>query len=232
MLWLLVLVGNSLVLCAEATESTSASARASKSNNDNRERVRDYLRSTVYFPDYTVRLYYRADCQRAKSRSPDSPVPFPSVSVETPSKGETGLAAARHIFRSARNVVIKEDPGRIIRIWIGNVPTAILRTRISLVKLDKHARNTKLGAVEAILNTKEVQAAMETLGVGTPSYVSSEMAITPSPYPSKMKNVTLDQALDVIAKAWDGILIYGACAKPDRSGMKLFDIEAANRIFF
>ncbi len=100
------------------------------------------------------------------------------------------------------------------------------------MKLDRHARETKLGAVEALPRTKEVQAEMKKLGVGTPSYASSEMAITPPPYPAKMENVTFDQALDVIANACDGILIYGACTEPDKSGMKLFDIEAGNRIFF
>src|SRR5207247_2378103 len=145
-------------------------------------------------------------------------------------KGETGLAAARHIFSKAANVTVKEEPRGIIRIWIGDVPTAILRTRLGIVELDKNARETKLGAVRAILNTNEVQAAMKSLGVGTPSYASSEVAKSPPPYPREIKNVTFDQALDVIAQAWDGIVVYAACTEPDKSGMRLFDIEAGNRV--
>jgi hypothetical protein len=224
----MVLLGNAVVFCTNAAEPTSAGSRRSNIDNGNLDRVREYMRSATYFPDYTIRLYYRADCKSTNGL----PVPFPAITVEAPAKGQTGLAAARHIFRNARNVVIREDPGRIIRIWIGDVPTAILQTRIRAVQLNRHARETKLGAVEAILETKEVQAAMKNLGVGTPSYASSESAISPPPYPSEMKNVTFDEALDVIAKAWDGILIYGACTQPDKSGTKLFDVEAGNRVFF
>lgn len=217
-LWLTILLATGLVFCVEATERSSASSR---------ERVLDYLRSPS-FRNYTVRLYYRADCRSVK----DSPVPFPLVRVEAPAKGETRLVAARHIFRKAEKVTVREDPGRIIRIWIGDVPTAILQTTIQVVKLNKNDRKTKFGAVQAVLNTKEVQAAMKALGVGTPGYVLSEMAITPPPYPAEIRNVTLDQALDAIAKAWDGIVVYGACTQPDKDGMRLFDIEAGNRVFF
>lgn len=234
LLWLAALLGSGFMFCAEAAEPASASRRLFEKDNDNRTRVREYLTSRA-FRDFTVRVYYRAECRPAKSGSPEGTMSFPffpSVNIEAPTKGETGLAAARHIFRNAKNVTVREDPGRVIRVWIGNVPTAILRTKIAVIKLDKNARETKLSAVEAILDTKEVQEAMKTLRVGTPSYTSSEQAINPPPYPPEMRNVTFDQALDAIAQAWDGIVIYGACAQPDESGTKLFDIEAGNRVFF
>jgi len=228
MLWLVVLLGGGAIFCAQAAESASDNKRLTKvkTGDDSHQRVLDYLRSPS-FRDYTVRVYYRAECRLHKS---EPFLPFPFVRIEAPAKGETGLAAARHIFRNARNVTVREDRGRIIRIWIGNVPSAILHTKIRLIKLDEETRHYKKGTVDAILKTKEVQAAMKSLGVDTPSYFSSETAINPPPYPAEMRNVTFDQALDVIAEAWDGIVVYGACTEPDKSGTKLFDIEAGNRV--
>ena len=43
-----------------------------------------------------------------------------------------------------------------------------MRTRIRVVRLDKHARETKLGALATILEAKEVQTAMKRLRLETP----------------------------------------------------------------
>ena len=63
------------------------------------------------------------------------------------------------------------------------------------------------------------------------TWIGNVLAISPPPISSEIKYVTFDQPLNVIAKAWDGILIYGVCAEPDHYA-KFSDIEAANRIFF
>lgn len=49
--------------------------------------------------------------------------------VEAQTTGAVNLATALHIFRAVRNVVIREDSGRIIGTWIGKTPTAILQTK-------------------------------------------------------------------------------------------------------
>lgn len=98
------------------------------------------------------------------------------------------------------------------------------------MKLDKHARGTELGAVKAILEAKEVQAAMKRIW-GLFHYISSALPITPTPYPSEIKDVTFDQALDAIARAWDGVPIYGACATRDNSCTKLSTSKAESALF-
>jgi len=228
MSWLVALVVKAAILSAQVAEPASPSKQLAQANIDDQSKqpILKYLRSPS-FRDYTVRVYYEAACGL---HNPGPFLPFPSITVEPPRKGQTGVIAARHIFRNARNVTVKEDPGNVIRIWIGNVPKAILRTRIELVKLDEETRHYKKATVDAILKTKEIQSAMQALRLETPPYFSSETAINPAPYPAELKHVTLDEALDVIAKAWDGIVVYGACPNPDDSGAKLFDIEAGNRV--
>lgn len=97
------------------------------------------------------------------------------------------------------------------------------------MKLDKHARGTEFGAVKAILEAKEVQAAMKRIW-GLLHYTSSALPITPPPYPSEIKDVTFDQALDAIAREWDGVP-YGACATRDNSCTKLSTSKAESAFF-
>lgn len=229
--WLAAILGSSATLSIGTAESASAADQQVR--NDilvNWAQVQQYLVSPEYFRNYTIRVYYLADCRFQNGVFHDPALPPPIVKGERPTKGETGLIAARHIFRNASDVRVSEDPDRIIRIRIGNVPTAVLKTKIRIIKMDDSARSTKLGAIRAILKTREMQTAMKSLKPNVPSYFSSETGITPPPYHAQMKNVTFDQALDVIAKSWDRIVVYGVCAEPDEYGTTVFDIDAGNRV--
>ena len=46
-----------------------------------------------------------------------------------------------------------------------------------------------------------------------------------------MNDVTVDQALDMIAKTWGGQVVYGACnARTGENGTKLFAISNAGAV--
>jgi hypothetical protein len=156
------------------------------------------------------------------------------VKVQPPSKGKTGAAAVREIFRNDKNVIVTEEPIGIIRIRIGKVPAAILHTKLSLLTLDEIGQYNPKEAIIAINNTKEMQTAMRSLGV-IPIWSASSARALPAkelPHlPATMRNVTVEQVLDLIAKAWDGPVIYGVCAGPtDSSGVKRFFIDSAQDV--
>jgi len=70
-------------------------------------------------------------------------------------------------------------------------------------------------AVSAIENTQEVKAAMHRLGVRPVQTLAAQLLIQPAPglphLRSSIKDITVDQALDLIAETFNGIVVYGAC---------------------
>jgi hypothetical protein len=107
--------------------------------------------------DLAVELYYVTRCSRNRDRVRDEPVPFPAINVQPVSEGSTGIAAIRQIFREDNNVRVAQQPTGTIRIAIGQVPTKILQTRISELKLDKLAQYNPIQAIRAVMDTKDMQ---------------------------------------------------------------------------
>lgn len=168
------------------------------------------------------RIYYSARC----NPSADLPVPFPQVGVQPPSKNETGLSAVQTIFRNATDVKVTEDKKGIIDIRIGRSRNTLLATEIHYLHftpLEQYNRNMAIGAIE---KAPEVQAALRGLGARFPAIVYSELIVQPEeglPHLSpSMADVTVDQALDSVAKAFGGIVLFGSCEPP-----RLFTIEFA-----
>jgi hypothetical protein len=188
--------------------------------------VLEYLRDVAWSSRKAIRLYYQADCQPMKNSVVDYSVPFPFFPLQSPPADKTGIAAVREIFKNAKDVTISEEPPGIIRIWIGKVPTEILRTRISLLTLDRQAQYDPSSAIGAIESTKEVQAAKTSLGLSDAPVVGGLVALAENGLPclpASMKNITVDQALDMIAKTWGGPVVFGICSTPtDSEGKKLF----------
>jgi hypothetical protein len=150
----------------------------------------------------------------------------PFFRVQSPSRGKTGLAAVREIFKNARGITIAEEPAGIIRIWVGKVPTGILRTKIRELNFKRQAQYDPSLAIGAIASTKETDAAMTSLGLTLSPDAGGLLAPAENGLPclpSTMRNVTVDQALDMVAKTWGGPVVYGACtARTGENGTKLF----------
>jgi hypothetical protein len=153
--------------------------------------------------------------------------------VQPPSKGNTGLAAVREIFKNDKNVRITEDAG-IIRIWIGKVPTGILRTKLSLLNLNPVAQYNPDQAITVINNTKEMESAMRSLAFRPVWSASSSRALPAKELPhlpASLNDMTVEQVLDLMAKTWDGPVIYGACtASNDASTTTKFLIDSAQDV--
>lgn len=226
--WIVVLIAGMAVSygAIEWPADQQACRKASERHEDD---VLKYLRSVVRSSGKVIRLYYRGACDPKSA----APVPFPFTKVQPPAKGTTGLAAVRDIFRNDKNVTVTEKPVGIIRIWIGKMPSPILGTKLPLVTLEPDEQYNPMLAIGAIQSTKEVEAAMRALEVDkvlalAGGSVVKQPAKRLSHLPPSIKGVTMDQALDVIAKTFQGIVIYGACATPTGpSGERLLWIDFA-----
>jgi hypothetical protein len=228
-LWLVLLILGGAVPYFGASESTPGQAGLREVSNRNKDTVLKCLRRAASSSDIAIRLYYLGDC----SPNDEEPIPFPFTKVEPPSKGKTGLASVREIFKNDKNVAVTEEAG-IIKIWIGKVPTEILRTKLSSLTLDPIEQYNPDEAIIAINNTKEMQAAMRSFGLSAVWSASSSRTLPAKELPhlpASIKDVTVEQILDLMAKTWDGPVIYGACAVPtDASGKRRFFIGSAQDI--
>jgi hypothetical protein len=164
----------------------------------------------------------------------DYSIPMPLFRVQPPSQGRSGLAAVRDIFNHAKGVRIVEKPEGIIRIWLGKVPTGILRTKIHRLIWDRQAQYDPSFAIAAIESTKEMDAAMNSLRVTLSPNVGGLVAPVEKKlphFPGSANDVTVDQALDMIAKTGGSPVVYGACtARTGENGTKLFAIWSAGAV--
>jgi hypothetical protein len=86
-------------------------------------------------------------------------------------------------------------------------------------------------AIDAIEGTKEVQTKMHELDLRVPQKVVDMLVGQPAKgqvhLPSLITNITMDEALDMVATTFKGIVMYGACEKE-----RVFDITFAGGVYF
>lgn len=196
----------------------------SRTDERNKQAVFRHLRPVLKPVGGAARLYLFTSCEGRQS-----PLRFPRMKVQAASKGNVGLSGVREVFQNDKQVVVTQDPNGMIRIRRGNVPTALLKTKIHALRLKPDERYTEMLAVSAVLSAKEVEAAMRRLKLEHPVVVVSIMVVTPRegvPHlPAVMKDITLDEALDRVATTFGGIVISAQCTGPDGAGYFDADIE-------
>ena len=205
------------VLCwVQTAAAGSPTAIASPGQrNDYLGAVQKYLWPVLASAGKTGRVYYEAICPPTE----EYPLAFPRMELRPPLTNATDLAAVRSIFREEKGILVAEDPVGVIRVRIGKVPDAILRTRISTLSLNPIEQYNSYSAILAIENAPEVRSAMEKLHLVVPVRPINMPVVWPAdglPHlPPELSNVTMDQALDMVARTWGSILFYGACTGPD-----------------
>jgi hypothetical protein len=152
-----------------------------------------------------ARLYFE-DC---------TPNSFPRFSLQSTAGGQMGLAAVREIFKKDKRVLVTQGPSGIVRIYVGKAPLEILRTKIHFLKFTTDQRYTPKLALIAIESARDVEAAMRDLKLEHP-LVWSSIHVTEArrglPHlPSSIAEVTLDEAYDLVARTFGGMIVYKAC---------------------
>lgn len=197
----------------QGVEASPLTSTVSVEVNKHYERpVLKYLWPALQKANKAGRIYYEGICPPPKGY----PLAFPRIEVRAPVANATGLTAVRGIFLKEGGVLVAEDPLGIIRVRVGRVPDAILRTRtLSLNGIEQY---NPLPAIWAIQNAPEVQSAAERLHIALPLRVINMHVLRPaeglSHLPAELSNITMDQALDMVATTWSGIVLYGVCTSP------------------
>jgi hypothetical protein len=139
---------------------------------------------------------------------------FPRIEVNK-TKGKVGAPALQQALANNKNAkVVQRTPG-VIGIWIGDVSNELLSTRIDVLRLGDLERYNYTKAIAAIIDTKEVQAKMRQARMDAVPMVAIYPLVYPDPklphLPASMTDVTVDEALDRIARTFGGLVIYWEC---------------------
>jgi hypothetical protein len=186
--------------------------------------VIDYIRAALTYVGGVARIYYAGECPTRYHSSLVQQLLFPSVWFQPPLQGATGLEAVRQIFRDDPNVTVTQDRSGMLRITIGSVSSTLLRTRVPSLTLDPIEQYTALSAIDEIAFAAASYAKDRGLPFSLAPYIINHLARGPgegAPHlPGMMQNITIDDALDAVAKTFKGIVTYGECKQPD--GKTLF----------
>ncbi len=203
-------------VCCEPVGRLKASDDSRENSERNEDAVLNCLRPLTALSHKAIRIYYRADCKPIKDFNADAPVPFPFAKVRRPSTNKASLEVVREIFMNDEKVRVTEDDAAI-RIWIGQVPTDLLRAKIRRLAFSPSARYNHRVAVGTLRDSEEVEAATRKLSItlvpGTGGLVSEPQKGLPH-LPAAMKNVTVDHVLDEVAKTFHEVVVYGVCSEP------------------
>jgi hypothetical protein len=159
------------------------------------------------------RIYYVGTCD---SHDRYIPPAFPKVTLRQSANAAGGIVAAKDIFSNDPNVRVSgEIADKVVRVWIGKVPKALLDTKISIVRFQPLDQYNPARAIAVIEDTREVQRAMDKIDVHEMPIPFERALVLPRtglPHlPPYLTNITLDQALDLVATTFSGVVIYGEC---------------------
>jgi hypothetical protein len=158
------------------------------------------------------RIYYGvSECKGLRWETP-----FPEVLIRKPPKDISDIATLRAFFAKDARVRISDSNG-IIRIRFGEIPAAILQTKIALINLSPEDQYNPELAISKIEYAPEVQAAMTASRVHVPSWPTNMILQRPAPglihLQPVMKDISMDEALDVVATTFNGVVETGYCKK-------------------
>jgi hypothetical protein len=162
-----------------------------------------------------VRISYAARCDDAKA----APL-IPPIRLQKASRSNTLLEATRSVVSGDSNTIVSGDQLGNVRIEIGNVPGALLRTKIAAFKLSEVEQYNPTDAVAAIQGTNEVERAAAALGLRPMPFMSVQLLQRATPgaphMPSLLQNLTVDQILAMVTARFKGAVLYGICAQGPR----------------
>jgi hypothetical protein len=218
--WLLVVLSS----IAFAALNASDLPKAVIADDRNREQVVAPLLPVLKACGGTGRIYFSGACSGGKFPFPI----FPKVSVRA-TQQRNALEAVRDIFGKDKSVRVVRDRSGMIRITMGQPPTALLQTKVKSLRFNTDEQYNGWRAVGAVLNAKEVQSAMHKLGLEKGVKMDIGPIAVPEPgrplphLAASIKNMTMDQALDVVAETFGGIVIYETCEEPGGKRLVFLD---------
>ena len=230
--WLALAITSAVVAFLIAAKLQSASNDTYELSRGNEDKMLKHLRPALRSAGNAARLYYHIDCHTTGG----DPLPFPLTKTQPPQQDERGVPAVQAIFRNDTNVTVEQEPSGLVAIRIGKVSAQILETKLASLNFEPMDQYNPTEAIGVIEGTKEFQDAARSLGI-KPVWSYSAPLVQPRtelPHlPASLKDATVQEVLDLIAKTFNGIVIYGECSGgtgPRAAWIDFAPIETLNGI--
>jgi hypothetical protein len=131
-------------------------------------------------------------------------------------------AMRRLLETNARDAIVSKGPHGTVQVRVGTIRTAILETRVSVLKLTPLEQYNPNLAILEIQRTSEVTSAMQRSGLRFPLETIAMITQKPAPglphLPSVIRDATVDEAMDLVAETFSGIVLYDECSLPRGGG--------------
>jgi hypothetical protein len=136
-----------------------------------------------------------------------------------------------YLLAESKKVTIWQGKAGQLRVLVGDVSAELLTTKITLVSFRTVERYNAIEAINAITQTKEIQAKLGELGLRQPATIGPSFQQMPDPdrpllphLPASIKNVTMEEALDQVAETFDCVIIYAGWTE---DGKRWFSVDYA-----
>ena len=136
-----------------------------------------------------------------------------------------------YLLAKSKKVTIWQGKAGQLRVLVGDVSAELLTTKITLVSFRTVERYNAIEAINAITQTKEIQAKLGELGILQPETIGPSFEQMPDPdrpllphLPASIKNVTMEEALDQVAETFDCVIIYAGWTG---DGKRWFSVDYA-----
>jgi hypothetical protein len=140
---------------------------------------------------------------------------FPALEVKSRRIGKAGPAAIQEALAKNKNVEVGLRRPGIIGISFGNVSNDLLRTKIHTLRFGLPQRYNYQKAIAAIIDTEEVQRKMREVRIEAAPVLAIYPIVGADPklphLSASMTDLTMDEALDRVAKTFGGLVIYEEC---------------------
>jgi len=173
------------------------------------------LRKLRIADEYPVRVYYHGNCTLVKKRYFDT-IPFPFSNLNAPSVDGGYVERVHSMFAKTDSVKVYIDEKKIVRVHIGNSIDYPLATKLSSVKIPSDAQYYPQTSAAYISTSSEFVNSMKQFDLQAtfPRLFSGALSIptNKSPrMPENLTNVTVDEALDMVAEKFRKIVIFSTC---------------------
>jgi hypothetical protein len=191
---------------------------------------------------YLVALMFIVESQVAIAESPramqDEPRPSSQSSEDIRDKKllnslkSADPSRVSYLLARSKKVTIWRGKSGQLRVLVGNVSAELFTTKITRVSFKTIERYNAIEAINAITQTKEIQAKLGELGLRQPATIPPSYIQMPEPdddrplphLPASIKNVTMEEALDQVAETFDCVIIYAGWTEGDK---RWFSVDCA-----
>lgn len=199
--------------CASSSGVESARELRSNARNATLQDVTDNIKSAISADPVPVRIYFRGDCESRADHFRE--VQFPKIELSLPPSGSTTVDRVRSMFRNNNYVTVNQEYNRIIRIKIYKPNEDILLTEIPLIQFTPEEQYNRRQAITVIDTSPEVLKTANELGINRTLGPVFDLIVPPQEglpsLPSKIENVTMDEALDIVATKFRSMISFGIC---------------------